>query len=301
MTQKKFRRTMLAAILVPLTAFLFFFEYNDLGDSALMLYSLCVVFITLCLAFWVYWGFKSRLRPSTMFVVIGALFASLDYILISNIYARYQFVYNRAEYANYITKDFWSYRVSPELILFIWLFCWIGGRLFGEDGRMGMKGTKLKILIVEDDPSVGDLMESVIMTMNTFSVDRADSYKKALDLFVPEKYICCTIDLNLGKDTKEGVDLAWKFRQDDPDVYLAVISGYFNQIFEQRLLESVDDFLQKPFDINVFKLKIFLWAVKYRRRLLTKEYITGSDFQLKSEILQNLEEKLFTMFNTKTK
>jgi DNA-binding response OmpR family regulator len=180
--------------------------------------------------------------------------------------------------------------VLPELVLFIWLFSWVIGRLFG--GVFMENGTRLRILLVEDDRAISHLMHHIIDSMKTFSVDRAYTYDEALEMFAPNKYIVVTLDLNLGHDIKQGVDLAEKFRNDDQDVYIAVVSGYFDEMFDKRLLDTVDDFISKPFDISVFKLKMFLWAIKYKRRLMEKKRIVGSDFKVKSEILEVLDEKL---------
>jgi CheY-like chemotaxis protein len=298
MTFKKLRNTLFFAIVIPLIIFIIPFEYYDWWDSALLMYGLCSFFLTINLFIWGFWWFKSRLRPSTIFTVILLLFGCLEYILVANFVARWKFVYGTInEYQVFISSDFWSYRTAPELVLFIWLFCWIISRIVGSSKGAGMEHNRLRVLLVEDDKDVSDMMHHVIDSMKTFSIDRAYTYDEALAMFEPGKYVCCTIDLNLGKSIKEGVDLACKFRQDDQDVFIAVVSGYFDEIFDQRLLDTVDDFLQKPFDITVFKLKVFLWAIKYRRRLEVKKYIEGSDFQLKSEILNDLEGKIKKMLN----
>jgi CheY-like chemotaxis protein len=269
MTPTKIRRSLLTLFYAPLLIFLVLFEYFSWGDSALLLYFLCAVFLSLSLAVFSFWGIRSRLKPSTFFVVVWMLLGSLTYITYFHLYARWKFVYYNATYADFISCDIWSYRVLPELVLFIWLFSWVIGRLFG--GVFMENGTRLRILLVEDDRAISHLMHHIIDSMKAFSVDRAYTYDEALEMFAPNKYIVVTLDLNLGHDIKQGVDLAEKFRNDDQDVYIAVVSGYFDEMFDKRLLDTVDDFIAKPFDISIFKLKMFLWAIKYKRRLMEKK------------------------------
>ena len=159
------------------------------------------------------------------------------------------------------------------------------------------KNSRLRILIIEDDVEISAMMHQIIDDMKTFTIDRAYSYNEALEMFEPGKYIAITLDLNLGKSTKDGIDLATKFRGEDSDVFIAVVSGYFNEIFDQDLIDTVDDFISKPFDHVVFKLKIFSYTTKYRRRLNLKRHIEGGDIRVREEVLSVLDKKIKEMYN----
>jgi CheY-like chemotaxis protein len=296
MTPVKFRRILLGVFLIPISIVTSLFEYNDYGDSALLLYFYCSFFLTANIFMWSLWAYFSRLRPTFMFYVNLALMGSLDFVILANTYARWKFVTYPELYQHVIGSDWWAYRVAPELLVFVWLFAWTVSRFWlGEEVPM-KKGDRLRVLIIEDDHDISNLMHQVIDSMKAFSVDRAYTYSEALTMFSPNKYVCVTLDLNLGNSIKEGIDLSEKFRKEDPDVFIAIISGYFDQVFDDRLLNSVDDFIQKPFSPEVFKLKMFLWAVKYRRRVYMKKHIEGSDFQIKSEVLEVLDEKIQEMY-----
>jgi CheY-like chemotaxis protein len=223
-------------------------------------------------------------------MIVLALCGGVNLVILINTYARWHFVFHPDYYESIISTDWWAYRVLPELLVFIWLFCWTISRIFG--GGPVKIDDRLRILLVEDDREVSELMHRVIDSMKTFTIDRAYSYKEAIDMFQPGKYIVVTLDLNLGESVKEGVDLAEKIRFEDKDVFLAVISGYFNEVFDSRLLDTVDDFITKPFETGVFRLKMFLWAVKYKQRLADKKRLVGDDFKMKVEILEILDEKL---------
>ena len=132
-------------------------------------------------------------------------------------------------------------------------------------------GNRLRVLLVDDDKIISTMMHEMIDSMKIFSVDRAYSYNEALTMFSPGKYIVSSIDLNLGNSMKDGVDLAAKFRADDKEVFLAVISGNFDKEFDERLLNVVDDFLEKPFSSQVFRVKMMLWATVYKKRVLNRE------------------------------
>jgi hypothetical protein len=134
MTQDKIRNRLFLTIMIPLVVFLFYFEYNDLADSALFIYSLTFIFITLCVGLWFYWLVKNKKRASSMYILIGALFLCVGYDVVWLIYARISLVFGYKFYQDIIICDMWAYRIFPLTVLFIWLFCWILGRSLGERG-----------------------------------------------------------------------------------------------------------------------------------------------------------------------
>lgn len=265
------RRVLLAAFLVPMTLGTAFFKYYEWGDSALLLYMYCSFFLSVNLFVWSIWAYYSRLRPSFIFMIVLALCGGVNLVILINTYARWHFVFHPDYYESIISTDWWAYRVLPELLVFIWLFCWTISRIFGGD--LVKNGDRLRILLIDDDKVVSVMMHEMIDSMKVFSIDHAYSYSEALNMFIPGKYVVVSIDLNLGKSVKEGVDLAYKFRRDDKDVYIVVISGNFDKQFDERLLTSVDDFLEKPFGASVFRIKMMMWAVGYKNRIKNKEVV----------------------------
>ena len=105
------------------------------------------------------------------------------------------------------------------------------------------------VLIVEDQPDVREVIRGYILGPGLYSVDLAGSPKEALELFEPGKYFAVILDLHLGSSISEGISLAINFRKEDDNVFLAAVSGYY-PVFDERLLQSVDDFLKKPIDYD---------------------------------------------------
>lgn len=146
------------------------------------------------------------------------------------------------------------------------------------------------ILIVEDDPQVCDLLEKLIITMGYFETGKARTAYEAYDLFRPGKFFAIILDLYLGQSIDEGMDLATTFREQDDNVYIAVMSGY-EPPFDQRLLGSIDDFLQKPVDYKLLQSKLMMWSIQANRRLALKQYFDEKMIRYLNELARICEEQ----------
>lgn len=132
--------------------------------------------------------------------------------------------------------------------------------------------TQKAILLVEDDPDVARLTISYILAMKMgYQIDWATGCRQALEKFEPNKYFVVILDLHLDGSLDNGIRLAIELRNLDDNVFIAVVTGFY-PVFENRLVETVDDLLQKPVDMNCLQSKIFMWAIKYRRRIALKYY-----------------------------
>lgn len=280
MTQAKVRNRVIMLIMVPILMFLIPFELYDWFDSALLLYIITWSFVTFCLSFWIWWGVKSRKKPTDVFTMVGMLMASIWLVLSMNIYARAMFVSDPSYYQYWISNNnIWAYRVLPELVVFVWLFAWIIGRVFGEVPMVHNTPThRPRILIIEDEKTISEIMKETLSQVCAFDIDQAYTVEEAEQLFEPEKYSFITIDLNLGCSYDDGCMLAYMFRKQDPFVFLSVVSGYTDKMNDKDLMEVVDDFVQKPFEIDFLQLKSLLWVLRYRRRLRNRD---SDDLSLK--------------------
>ena len=133
--------------------------------------------------------------------------------------------------------------------------------------------TPKAILLVEDDPDVARLTISYILAMEMgYQIDWATGCRQALETFDPNKYFVVILDLHLDGSIDNGIRLAIELRNLDDNVFIAVVTGYY-PVFEHRLVETVDDLLQKPVDMHCLQSKLFMWAIKYRRRISLKNYV----------------------------
>lgn len=155
-----------------------------------------------------------------------------------------------------------------------------------------------KILLIEDDPSVACSTKLRIEKMGElYSVDLAGNATQAYSLFEPNKYFAVMVDLNIDGDISNGISIAVRLRELDEYVFIAAFTGYY-PVFDSKLIESIDDFIQKPVNIDVLMAKLFMWTSRHHRRKRQRshmEYIIDeritSYLNTISEI-RSMEEKI---------
>ena len=115
-----------------------------------------------------------------------------------------------------------------------------------------MKNTK--ILVVEDDPSLGKVL-SEFLTAKNFNVDLALDGDSGLDKFINGSHNILVLDIMMPK--KDGFSLAQDIRKIDksiPIIFLTAKSEKENVIKAFKL--GADDYLTKPFSIDELLLRI---------------------------------------------
>jgi DNA-binding NtrC family response regulator len=146
------------------------------------------------------------------------------------------------------------------------------------------------ILIIDDNESICDLLNSFMDQIGIFKTEYATTMEAAQRCFIPGKFFAIILDLNLGHSIEEGMDLATKFREEDDNVYIAVISGY-EPPFDQRLLGSIDDFLQKPISYKLLQSKLLMWSIQANRRLALKQYFDEKMISYLNQLARICEEQ----------
>ena len=105
----------------------------------------------------------------------------------------------------------------------------------------------IKILVVEDDRAVGNLI-STALQINDYEYDLAIDGKNALQLMTSNKYDIVFIDLGL--PDIDGIEIIKKFR-DFSTTPIIVISARTNDEDKIEALDAgADDFLTKPFNVD---------------------------------------------------
>jgi hypothetical protein len=133
MTQDNIRRLVFAILVLPISVGLFFVEWYDAADSALVTYSITATLMYICLTIWTCWGIKSRKRPTTIFKVNWLLIAGMTLSISVEIYARWLRFEDPVAYTELVANNLWAYRVLPMTYVFAWLLAWITSRLLGSD------------------------------------------------------------------------------------------------------------------------------------------------------------------------
>ena len=111
-----------------------------------------------------------------------------------------------------------------------------------------------KILVVEDDPSLGKVL-SEFLTAKNFNVELARDGDSGLDKFINGNYNILVLDIMMPK--KDGFSLAQDIRKMDksiPIIFLTAKSEKENIIKAFKL--GADDYLTKPFSIDELLLRI---------------------------------------------
>jgi two-component system, OmpR family, response regulator len=117
-----------------------------------------------------------------------------------------------------------------------------------------MDEKKAKILLCEDDANLGTVLKAHL-EMNDFEVVLERDGRLGLAAFQREKVDICLLDVMMPH--MDGFTLAEEIRDIDPDVPLFFLSAKTmkeDQIKGYKL--GADDYITKPFDIDVLLLKI---------------------------------------------
>jgi DNA-binding NtrC family response regulator len=111
-----------------------------------------------------------------------------------------------------------------------------------------MMNRKDKVLIVEDQEDLKDLIQS-ILEENGLSVLTASDGVEAVEVFIAHKDEIGVVLSDIGLPRLSGWDAFLKMKEIDPSVKGILASGYFNQNVKDEIVRSgADNFVQKPYN-----------------------------------------------------
>ncbi len=126
---------------------------------------------------------------------------------------------------------------------------------------------KPRILLVEDDTSLGPVLKSYL-EMNTYEVDLVDDGREVLPILQNKDFDVCIFDVMLpGKDGFSIAKEVSDFRSDLPFVFLTAKTLREDMIKGFKL--GADDYITKPFDTEVLIFK--LNAILHRNKVIKPE------------------------------
>ncbi len=130
-----------------------------------------------------------------------------------------------------------------------------------------MDTQKYKILLCEDDPNLGMVLKEHL-DLNDYDVILERDGRLGLAAFQRQKFDLCLLDVMMPH--MDGFTLAEEIRDVDPDVPLFFLSA---KTMKEDLIQGyklgADDYITKPFDIDVLLLKIK--AILKRNEELNRE------------------------------
>ncbi|MFA6143924.1 MAG: response regulator transcription factor [Sulfurimonas sp.] len=130
----------------------------------------------------------------------------------------------------------------------------------------------MRILIVEDDPDLRELLESILS--GRYSVDAVGDVSTALDYLASYHYTILLLDRNLmGEDI--GLNLIKPAKTKNPQCGILVMSAYGNVIDKiEGLNKGADDYIEKPFDIDELLARINALSRRFTPTILVFDNIT---------------------------
>ncbi len=110
------------------------------------------------------------------------------------------------------------------------------------------------ILIVDDDPSLRDVLE-IALAGNKHRPLSASNSREALELVNAEAVDLALLDLRIGQES--GIDLLEKLKHLQPDLPVLMITAYADSKTAVRAMKlGAKDYIAKPFDIDELLLQV---------------------------------------------
>jgi DNA-binding response OmpR family regulator len=107
------------------------------------------------------------------------------------------------------------------------------------------------VLVVEDDPALRMLCR-VNLELENYRVLEAATVDLADELLMREQVNLVLLDLHVG--TRDGRELVPIIRSRQPDASICLLSG--TSVSDPPLDAGADDFIRKPFDLDVFRATV---------------------------------------------
>ncbi len=130
----------------------------------------------------------------------------------------------------------------------------------------------IKILVIEDDKSVRNLI-STTLKINNYNYDTAESGNSALHLMTSIKYDIVFVDLGL--PDIDGIDIIKKYREFSTTPIIVISARNNDEDKIEALDAGADDFLTKPFNIDelLARVRSTLRRIKYSNQTNKKDDI----------------------------
>jgi len=158
---------------------------------------------------------------------------------------------------------------------------------------------KIKVLLVEDDPNLGNLLKEYLEAKE-YSTVLAVNGKQGYDVFSKDKFNICILDVMM--PIKDGITLAKEIRAIDanvPIVFLTAKSMKENAI--EGFNAGADDYITKPFSMEELLMRIKAILRRTENKTATSseqtEFVVGKyKFDYKHQTLEfkGVQQKLTT-------
>ncbi len=129
----------------------------------------------------------------------------------------------------------------------------------------------MKILLVEDDPNLGELLQEFLESKG-YQTCRAADGNKGVERFMSEAFDLCILDVMMPK--KDGFAVAKEIRMKDRDVPIVFLTAKsMKDDTIQGFKVGADDYITKPFNMDELLHRIQAILRRYRKDSLTQSSI----------------------------
>jgi DNA-binding response OmpR family regulator/HPt (histidine-containing phosphotransfer) domain-containing protein len=134
----------------------------------------------------------------------------------------------------------------------------------------------MRVLVVEDDPSIAELIEAILYQEN-YAVDLAADGQMGLELSDSYEYDLILLDVSLPR--RDGISICQEIRSRGSQVPIMLLTALDSPVDRARGLNAgADDYLGKPFDPVEFLARIH--ALLRRSSSLSRPILTWGELQL---------------------
>jgi DNA-binding response OmpR family regulator len=154
--------------------------------------------------------------------------------------------------------------------------------------KVTVMGNRKRILLVEDDPSLGFVIKDNLM-MKGYEVTLCIDGAQAEDIFSHEQFHLCIFDVMLPK--KDGFSLAKTVRQTNKEIPILFLTA--KAMVEDKLAgfkTGADDYITKPFSLDelLARIEVFLRRSNVETKTEEKIYQVGEyEFDPFNLVLKN--------------
>lgn len=121
---------------------------------------------------------------------------------------------------------------------------------------------RAKLLIVEDESSFREMLKEIFSYEELYKIDTASNGAEGLDKYLKEKHDLILTDVMM--DALTGIEMAEKIIKINPDQKIFFVSSWSSKKqmfdkFEKEFTEGNFQFIDKPFDLEDFQNRVFLF------------------------------------------
>lgn len=146
---------------------------------------------------------------------------------------------------------------------------------------------KLKILVVDDEESIGDVFQQYLEAVGDYRVFKATDGHRALEMLKREEIDCCFTDLSMPR--MDGIELTRQIHSYNNTIPVVVMTGYPSiENVINTLKNGVVDFLTKP--VKMEELLPTIGRVMRERALYVDNILLNEEVRKGRELVRINEE-----------